>query len=531
MLPLGGCGVFGANMTLYGHDGWWIAVDCGTAFADERQPGIDMMLPDIRFIEERKSKLAAIIITHAHEDHIGGLPYIWPRLDVPVFATPFATEIIKRKCGEFDEARNIVIKPLPTGAALRIQGFTVTALPLSHSIPEPRALHIKTDAGAILHTGDWNMDKTPVLGATTNQETFGHLGPLKAMVGDSTNAMVPGNSNTEAAIEPAFEQIFAKAEKRVAVTMFSSNVGRLVAIAKAAERAGRHVAVVGRSLRTMIEAGSTCGYLEGCPPLLSDKDAADVKGSKIVYLVAGSQGEPRSALARIARDDHPFIELGQGDLVCFSARAIPGNEKKIGEVINNLIGRGVKVLTADDAPIHVSGHAYAGDIETMLDWTKPQSLIAVHGETMQQDAQVSLAKRKGIANAIAPVNGQLWALETGTPVLVDTVETGFQYVEERRVLDPDHAAVHERRKLSFNGAVFVTVTKGDVLITTVGLLDERDDDDLEILEDLRQQLIGLVRDGKSHGRHNLNEALRTYTRRYFDTELGFKPLTVVHIPS
>lgn len=529
MLPLGGCGLFGANMTLYGHDGWWIAVDCGTAFADDRQPGIDMMLPDIRFIEERKNRLAAIVITHAHEDHIGGLPYIWPRLDVPVFATPFAAEIIKRKCSEFDDARNIVIKPLPTGTPLKIQGFSVTALPLSHSIPEPRALHIKTEAGALLHTGDWNMDKTPVLGHTTKQEVFSSLGPLCAMVGDSTNAMVPGGSATEAAMQPAFEQIFAKAEKRVAVTMFSSNVGRLIAIAKAADKVGRKVAVVGRSLRTMIEAGATCGYLEECPPLMSDKEAAEMKAAKIVYLVAGSQGEPRSALARIARDDHPFIELGKGDLVCFSARAIPGNEKKINEVINNLIGRGVRVVTADDAPIHVSGHAYAGDIQTMLEWSKPQSLVAVHGETMQQEAQVALARAKNI-EAIAPGNGQLWALQSGTPKLIDKVETGFQYIEERRILDPDHAAVHERRKISFNGAVFVTVNKGEVIVSTLGLIDERDEDDRDILEDLRGQLRQLIRDGKPHGHHSLNETLRTYTRRYFDTELGFKPLTIVHIP-
>lgn len=528
MLPLGGCGVFGANMTLYGHDGWWIAVDCGTSFADERQPGIDMMLPDISFIEERKEKLAALIITHAHEDHIGGLPYLWPRLKCPVFATPFAAEVIKRKCGEYEESRNIVVKPLPTGSAIKFHGFDITALPLSHSIPEPRALHIKTPVGAVLHTGDWNRDPAPLLGSKTEEKTFANLGPLRAVVGDSTNAMVPGGSGTESAMQPAFEEVFAGAANRIAVTMFSSNVGRIIAIAKAAKKAGRHVAVVGRSLKSMIDAADKCGYLEDCPPLLGDKEAADIKGSKMVYLVAGSQGEPRSALARIARDDHSFIELGQGDLACFSARAIPGNEKKINEVINNLVSRGVRILTANDAPIHVSGHAYADDIRALLSWTKPESVMAVHGELMQQDAHVAVARAAGVPHAFAPQNGEIWSFSDAEPRIVDTVEAGFQYIEANRVLDPHHGALSERKRMSFNGAVFITVQGRDLIVTPLGLTDDNDEDDQSLMSELYELLKEILATHKGSEQH-LAEALRTRTRRYFDTELGFKPMTVVHV--
>ena len=528
MLPLGGCGSFGANATLYGHDGWWILVDCGTAFIEDRHLGIDMMLPDLSFIEERKDKLAAIIITHAHEDHIGALPYIWPRLRVPVFATPFAAEVIKRKCSEFEDARTINIKPLPTGTVLKFQGFEITALPICHSIVEPRALHIKTSAGNILHTGDWNDDQTPIIGHKTEEKTYANLGKLAAVVGDSTNAMVAGKSGTEAAMQPAFEEIFSGATGRVAVTMFSSNIGRIVSIAKAAKACGRHVAVVGRSLRSMVEAADNCGYLDDCPPILSDKDAADMPVHKQVFLIAGSQGEQRSALSRVSRDEHPFISMGQGDLVCFSARAIPGNDKRINEVINNLITRGVKVITPNDAPIHVSGHAYAQDITKFLGWTKPNTLMAVHGEMMQQDAHVQLAREAGIKNARAPQNGELWSIGEETPRKVTEVHHGFHYIENNRILDPDHGAIAERRKMGFNGAVFITVQKKDVIISPLGLIDDNDPDDQELLENLHDKLLDLVK-GHKGSDGQLAETMRMHTRRFFDTELGYKPLTIVHL--
>ncbi len=528
MLPLGGCGLFGANLTLYGHDGWWIMVDCGTAFVEERHLGIDMMLPDMSFIEERKEKLAAIIITHAHEDHIGALPYLWPRLKVPVFATPFAAEVIKRKCSEFEDARNINLKPLPTQTPIRLQGFEINALPLCHSIAEPRALHIKTAAGAILHTGDWNNDPSPVIGLRTEASTFSDLGPLLAVVGDSTNAMTPGKGGTEATMQPAFEQVFAGAKGRVAVTMFSSNIGRIISIAKAAQKCKRHVAVVGRSLKSMVEAAKTTGYMDDCPPLLSDKDAAEMPGNKMVYLVAGSQGEPNSSLSRIARDDHSFITLGQGDVACFSARSIPGNEKKINEVINNLIGRGVQVVTANDAPIHVSGHAFADDIKEFLHWTKPDAVMAVHGELMQQTAHAELARGEGVKHAITPQNGELWSLAEGAPKKITEVPHGFLYIENSRILDPDHGAIAERKKMGYNGAVFITVQGHDVIISPLGLMDENDEDDQQLLDTLHDHLRVLIKGHKGSEGH-LAEAIRTTTRRFFDTELGYRPVTIVHV--
>lgn len=527
-LPLGGCGVFGANLNLYGHDGWWIMADAGTAFNEDRHLGIDMMIPDIDFIEARKDKLAAIVITHAHEDHIGALPYIWPRLRCPVFATPFAAEVIKRKCSEFDDCKDIVIKPLPTQSAITIQGFKITAIPVAHSIVEPRALHIETSAGNVMHTGDWNMDPTPVIGHQTSKENFGNLGPIRAVVGDSTNAPVAGRSGTESAVEPAFDEIFAGAKGKIAITMFSSNIGRIEAIAKAAQKVGRHVAVVGRSLDNMVKSARTCGYLHDCPQFLSAHDASDIAGKKMVYIIAGSQGEPRASLTRIAKNEHHLITLGQGDLVCYSARAIPGNDKKINEVMNHLTSRGVKILTSDEAPIHVSGHCYADDIKEFLSWVKPEILMAVHGELIHQEAHAELGLQSGVKHAMVPHNGQLWALREDGAHLLDEVEHGYQYIEEARLLYPDHAAINERKKLGFNGALFITVQGKEALVTALGLIDDEDEDDKSLMDDLGAMLVQMIMVHKGN-ESQLAEKLRTSARRFIDKELGYKPITIIHM--
>ncbi len=527
-LPLGGCGVFGANLNLYGHDGWWIMADAGTAFNEDRHLGIDMMVPDIDFIEARKDKLAAIVITHAHEDHIGALPYIWPRLRCPIFATPFAAEVIRRKCSEFDDCKDIVIKPLPTQSPITIQGFKVTAIPVAHSIVEPRALHIETSAGNVMHTGDWNMDPDPVIGHQTSKDNFGNLGKIRAVIGDSTNAPIAGRSGTESAVEPALDEIFAGAKGKIALTMFSSNIGRIEAIAKAAKKVNRHVCLIGMSLSNMVKSARACGYLNDCPAFLNAHEAKEIAGKKLVYIIAGSQGEARASLTRISKGEHHLVTLGQGDLVCYSARSIPGNEKKINEVMNSLTSRGVEILTSDEAPIHVSGHCYADDIKEFLSWVKPEILMAVHGELIHQEAHAQLALDVGVKHGMVPHNGQLWALRNDGAHLLDEVEHGYQYIEDARLLYPDHAAITERKKLGFNGALFITVQNRDVLITALGLVDDEDEDDGLMMKDLRNNLKDMI--GVHKGNESqLAEKLRTSARRYIDKEIGYKPITIIHM--
>jgi len=363
-LPLGGTGEIGMNLSLYRCDGAWLAVDCGIGFSGNDMPEVEILMPDPSFIAERRDELVGLVITHAHEDHLGAVAHLWPRLECPVYATPFAAAVLRRKLGEAGLLSRVELNVVPQGGSFTLAPFALRFIPVTHSVPEAQALVVRTRYGTVLHTGDWKLDPNPLVGPPTDLDAFAELGRegVLAMVCDSTNAMVEGEAGSEADVRRSLTSLIGAITGRIAVTCFASNVARIESIALAAEAAGRSVVVVGRSLRNVEMAARDCGYLEDVPLFLSEQDAEHVPDDNLLMIVTGSQGEPRSALSRIAADTHPNISLGEGDTVVFSSRMIPGNERAIMAVQDNLVRRGVRVLTDADHMVHVSGHAARGTI-------------------------------------------------------------------------------------------------------------------------------------------------------------------------
>lgn len=540
-IPLGGSEQFGTNFNLYHYQGKWLAVDCGIGFADHRHPGIDILLPDPEFLEERQDDLAGLIVTHAHEDHVGAVAHLWPRLRCPIYCSDFTASVLRRKMSENPACRDAVITPFNGGDTVEIGPFSASFISVTHSIPHNCSLLLETKAGNIMHSGDWNLDPTPVIGAPTDTGTFKKIGKkgVLAYLGDSTNAMVPGRSGSEAEVEEGLTAVFKECKGRILTTLFASNVGRVQSIARAAAKSGRRVAVAGRSLHTMIGAARDNGML-GDVDFISEQEAADLPADKIVYLVTGSQGEARAMLARVARGDSRDIRLGKGDTVVFSARPIPGNEADINAIKNTLTASGVKVIAPDDTDhkIHVSGHPCADEVVDMLQWLKPKIVVPVHGERSQLEAQAGLARACQVKNVIVPNNGSVIRL-TGKPAIIDHIETGLLAVERRRTVSADHPAIAERRKLQYTGAVHVTLVmddRGDLVsdpvMTTLGLLDLEDEKEAEFEQDLRDEIEDILRDIARNDRgndHAVSEEVRIGLRRAILHELGMKPKTTVHV--
>lgn len=542
-LPLGGSGEFGVNLNLYAAEGRWLAVDCGIGFADHRFPGVDILLPDAAFIEAQKDKLAGLIVTHAHEDHIGAVPHLWPRLKCPIYCSAFTAAVLRRKFAEFPDCRGAKIHVVKPGENVKVGPFTVHFIHVAHSIPNTCALLIETAAGRVLHSGDWNLDPHPVLDGPTDAARFQEFGRqgIMAYVGDSTNAEHPGRAGSESEVEEGLGQLFAEQKGRIIVTIFASNIGRLRSIAKAAQANGRKVALIGRSLHTMTGAARDCGYLHDVAGFAEEEDLPSLPHNKTVLVVTGSQGEYRAALARMARAENRTVKLGRGDTVVFSSRAIPGNEIEINTVRNNLVASGVTVITPYDTPhkIHVSGHPYQGELADMYQWVKPATVIPVHGERTQLEAQAAFARQCQIENVIVPQNGSVIRLGPGKPEVIDHVPTDILAVEPKRILSADHRAISERRKLQFSGTVHLTVVlndRGDLEddphIATFGLIDPDSDAELAIEDDLLDEVEGILSDmsrGDRRDDHMVREELRIGIRRHVLHVLGLKPMTTVHI--
>lgn len=539
-VPLGGCGQFGANFTLYGHNGSWIAVDCGMGFADERMPGVDILLPDISAIAEQKENLKALFVTHAHEDHIGGIAYLWPQLQCPIYATPFTAMLLRKKMEEHQYKKKPKIVVVEPDAMVEIEGWSVEYASVTHSVPETNALFIRTDVGLIVHSGDWNLDPAPTLGAATDPAPFIAAGKegVMAYVGDSTNADVRARPLTESDVEKGLEEVFKTCKRRIAITIFASNVGRIIAIYKAARACGRHVALSGRSLQTMVGVARETGYIPKDMQFVDDRDAMEMPDNKVVLIVTGSQGEGRAALSKIARGAHPAVKLRPNDTVIFSSRAIPGNEVAINEIKNLLLATGVKIITDRDGPIHVSGHPTRPEIEQMLDWLKPNAVIPVHGERMQMEAQASLAQEKQIAHTLVPSNGMVIAISPEGVKTIDNVPCGVKAVDMDRIVAADHLPILERRKMSFNGAVFVSVvadrqdgTLLEMRVSALGLLDSAREEDNNTLAEIEDLLADRFEELGRQDR--LNEAtsietLRAASRKYFREYGDIKPLVDIH---
>lgn len=539
-LPLGGSGEIGMNLNLYGHRGTWLMVDLGISFADDTMPGLDVIMPDHAFIAEQRDNLAGIVLTHAHEDHLGAVQYLWPDLEVPVYCTPFTAAVLRAKLHERGLSGRVPIEEIPLGGRFRVGPFDLEFVTLTHSIPEPNAIAIRTAAGLVLHTGDWKLDPNPLVGSVTDETRLKQLGDegVLALVCDSTNALVPGSSGSEAGVRDTLDDLIGRhTTGRIAVTCFATNVARLHSIATAAAAHDRHVALVGRSLWRINEAARANGYLSDLPPFLTEHDAGFLPKDKVLLICTGSQGEPRSALARIAANDHPQVTLDRDDTVIFSSREIPGNERAIGRLQNMLLGRGIRVLTADDAPVHVSGHPARDELVRMYQWVRPRVLVPVHGEARHQMAQAELGLACQIAETVVPTNGDVVRLGPQPPDKIARVPTGRLAMDGKRLVPLEGGHMRDRHRMIFNGSAVVTLvlnSKGELVtapqVSVMGLFDDDSHRDgiLDLVDGVREAVGALSRTSRLDD-ELVRQAARSAVRRSLNASHGKKPVTDVHL--
>jgi len=535
-LPLGGTGEIGMNLNLYRCDGKWLAVDCGIGFGGAAHPEVDVMMPDPSFIAGRRDQLLGLVITHAHEDHIGAVAWLWPQLRCPVYATPFAAAVLRRKLGEVGLANQVKVHVVPPGGEINLKPFAIRLIRMTHSIPEAQALAIDTPYGTVLHTGDWKLDPTPLIGPPSDEAALAELGRKKvlAMICDSTNAMVEGHSGSENDVRDVLTGLIRELRGRVAVTCFASNVARMESIARAASAAGRSTAMVGRSLRNIDAAARECGYLKGLPPFLREDDIDDLPDDNVVILITGSQGEPRSALARVAMDTHPRVALGEGDTVIFSSRVIPGNERAIGTVQDNLVRRGVDVITDTHHAVHVSGHPARDELRRLYRLVKPRFAVPVHGEWRHMSAHAELAEEEG-ARPILMEDGDILNLAPGTVEIVDSVPVGRLVLDENRLIPMTGEVMNARRRLLYNGVVVASLAmdrSGNILgypkLTAPGLFDADDPDATRVVEDFRDGIADLP-EATRRDDDALTEAARGALRRAINRRLKKRPQVDVHL--
>jgi ribonuclease J len=535
-LPLGGSGEIGMNFNVYGfgpsHRRQWIVVDCGITFGRETDsPGVDIILPDIRYLAEQSENVLGIVATHAHEDHIGAIAQLWPLLKCPIYATPFTARLIEGKLAE--AGRSVPVREVSLGGSLNLGPFDIDFISITHSILEPNLLAIRTPLGVIAHTGDWKLDPEPMLGDVTDVSAIRKLGDegVLALVCDSTNALVPGHSGSEGKVRESLVQLIGGLKRRVAVTAFASNVARLDSIAHAARVHGRHLALVGRSMHKIVQAARDSGYLKDFPPVLDAAEAAELPAGKVLYLVTGSQGEPRAALSRIAADNHPDVQLGKGDAVIFSSRVIPGNEIPIFELHNRLCELGVEVLTAEDHFVHVSGHPARDELAEMYRWTRPRIAVPVHGELRHLAEHARLAKSLQVPEALVPANGQLYRLAPGPAELIDEVPSGRIHMDGRVLVAEGEGLAKARRAMAFAGILAITLVldaKGrpaaDAAILAEGMPEPVKGAVQTVVDEALRRY-----NPKSTDTDVLREAIRRAARRAAHEAWGKKPVTRVTV--
>ena len=471
-MALGGLGEIGMNVYLYGFgrpsERQWLMVDLGITFPGDGEPGADIVLPDLRFIVENRKSLLGIVLTHAHEDHIGAVLDLWPSLGVPVFATPFTAGMVRSKFAEYGRKAAIPITEVPLGGRFKTGPFDVEFVTLAHSIPEPSGLAIRTPAGLVFHTGDWKLDATPLVGAAPDEEKLKALGAegVLAMVCDSTNAMREGRSPSETEVAASLAKLIKAAPRRVAVTTFASNVARIKAVSDAARAAGRKVLVAGRALHRIISVAIDTGYLPVNFSYLDQQMFSDLPADKVLVLCTGSQGEPRAAIARIAEDEHPDVSLDQGDVIIFSSRTIPGNEKAVSKVQNALARRGVDVITDNEALVHVTGHPRRDELKQMYAWMQPAISVPMHGEARHLREHAKLARQAGVRETFVMTDGDMLKLWPGPAGVIDQAPVGRLYRDGNLIVPDAEGPVKARRKLSFAGLVVVAMVfsrRGEIL--------------------------------------------------------------------
>jgi ribonuclease J len=542
--PLGGVGEIGMNLSVYGvgspRKKAWLAVDLGVAFAGDDLPGIDLIMPDIRFLLEERRNLVGLVLTHAHEDHYGALIDLWPRLKIPLYATPFTAALFEAKRLSEPGAPDIPVIVVPLGGRISLPPFDIELVSVAHSIPESNALIIRTALGTVLHTGDWKLDPTPLVGAPTDEAKLRALGDAGclAVIGDSTNAVREGRSPSESDVARSLKELIAGAPGRVAVTTFASNVARMKAVAFAARACGREVVLVGRAMERIAQVARETGYFEGIQEFRGTDTYGYLPPDKVVALCTGSQGEARAALSRIAQDEHPDVTLGKGDRVIFSSRTIPGNEKAVGRVINGLVGQGIEVITDRTHLVHVSGHPRRAELEDLYGWVRPRIAIPVHGERLHLAEHAALARKVGVPETLMCHNGDLVQLAPGPATIIDEVPQGRLYKDGRLVIDAEQRTVADRRRLGFVGVVSVAFSlddkgalSGEVEVEMIGIPEIAADGRpfRDIAHQAAVETVENLPRARRRDPDSIVDAVKRGVRAAIAAEWGKKPLCLVHV--
>lgn len=544
-LPLGGVGEIGMNMGLYGFgpadDRKWLVVDCGVSFGGPELPGIELVMPDPSFLEEESDNVVGLVLTHAHEDHYGAILDIWPAFDKPVFAGRFGAAMLKAKRISNNIEDDVEVQIFTPGVPFQVGPFKVEPIEVSHSIPESNALLIETPAGRVIHTGDWKIDPSPIGTPPTNIKRLKEIGsdgkPL-ALICDSTNAMKEGDSPSETEVGVNLERLIATAKNRVAVTIFASNLGRMISIARAAAKADRQVVAAGRAVHRIAGIARELGLMEGVPEFLDQDAYGYLPRDKVVLIATGSQGESRAAMARIADGSHPVIDLSPGDMAIFSSWAIPGNEKAVQDIQNKLVDKGVQIVTGRDEMIHVSGHPRRHELAQLYDWLKPDILIPVHGEPMHLEAHAAFGREKGIKTVLSIRNGDMVQLFPNTKHHRGEVRTGILYLDGNLLCTPEESNVRDRRRLAFGGVAIVSLVvngRGQIVsgpeFDLDGLPDLADDDDplSAVAQSAARGAIKSFPEKRRADTGRFAEAIRRAVRSELNAAWGRKPIVKVFV--
>ncbi len=537
-VPLGGSGEIGMNLGLYGHAGRWVMVDCGLAFTDDGTAGVDLLMADPAFIAEQAERLDALLLTHAHEDHMGAIAWLWDRFRCPVYATPFAAGMLRTKLPEAGMTGRIPIHEVTPGQPFDAGPFTVTYITMTHSIPEPNLLALRSPPGLVVHSGDWKLDPAPLTGPEADEPALRVLGDegVRALICDSTNVFTEGHARSEAEVKESLTELVGRYDGKVAVACFASNVARLKAIAHAALANGRQVALVGRSLWRVQEVARARGYLDGVPPFLTDYDANTLPDDRILYICTGSQGEPRAALARIASDTHPQVSLGEGDVVIFSSRVIPGNERPVSRLYNRLVRLGVGVVTDRDHFVHVSGHPARDDLRRLYQLLRPRIVVPQHGEMRHLLEHVRMAPEWGAEDAVLAQNGDIVRLLPDPAEVIAQAETGMLALDGGEAVRFDSDLLRCRRRMITNGAATATVVVDEdgrlaapPQLSAPGLVDGHGDTLRDTIVKAIQRAVNEMPETERTNDEAVREAARLAVRRGFRNALGKKPETDVHV--
>jgi len=542
--PLGGSGEIGMNMNLFGYgspeDTKWLIVDMGVTFADESVPGIDLIYPDPGFIVDKKKDLLGIVLTHAHEDHIGSVAHIWPKLKCNIYSTPFTSVLIKEKFKEKKIDIEKYLKIVQLNGSIKLENFNVEFVTLTHSILEPNGLIIKTPMGTILHTGDWKCDPNPLIGDSINEKRLKEIGNegVVAMICDSTNVFNPGRAGSENDVRDSLLKIMRNINKRIIVTSFASNVARMETIFYCAEKTGREISLVGRSMNRIFKAARQCGYLDKVKEPIDPRDAKKIPREKIVLLCTGSQGEPNGAMMRITNDIHPDIAIEKEDTVIFSSKIIPGNEKKLFKMHNQLVKNGIEVISEENEFVHVSGHPNREDLKDMYNWIKPRSVIPVHGEHRHMFEHINFAKEMQVPYPLQVENGDVVKIpKNGKPEIVDKAPTGRMYLDGSVSIGEDSKSIKERKNLSFNGLLEITIIvneKGNVkkpFISLIGL-PVSEESKMDFQMDLEHEIYKICKTfsaGNPKQEKNLQEKIKSNCRKIIKNRIGKRPFTNIKL--